>query len=564
MRKKRIFLSQKQRIEVQQKLKRGISIGKIMDFYGIGEKTVHNIKKQKIPMKQGINMKRKSIRPFKYIELDRQLFKWYQDRKTSGDTINYELLKKQAKKIKNNIGESPTAKSFYPWLYHFIKYHEIQLEFEVNAFHKEVDVALINWLLLQIISGDTISDIMLIDKTEELMKEFGGPLTSERKYKWLEKFKICHKILIKSDILQNFVERNDETNQSNKNLDDQLLNWLLERKKSGDTISLEMLADKTWKLIDEFDGPSKKREEKNWLWRIKKRYHLPDFRKMPEILQNVIQRDDEANHFNAEKFIQEFSQRLEKENIDKENIYNMIETADIWKRFVQTLLAHADKTKIAEKHIDIEKLKSNPLTIIFCTNVTGSNKLPPFSLEHKNEYENQTMSEHCESRLLVTHKLQENASTRESKDFAFWYKYLFKLHVKYHQEKKNVTGKVLLLVDNCMQRIFSENITQDKDFEILFLPTNAVSFFESLYPKLIAEIDKIFQDYVINLFEKKSFCEAKEFNRDYNIDYCITSICKPWKLIAPENIEKLWRIFLRQDRQIQEDTPTLTSASSQD
>ncbi|EFN73994.1 Jerky protein-like protein-like, partial [Camponotus floridanus] len=188
----------------------------------------------------------------------------------------------------------------------------------------------------------------------------------------------------------------------------------------------------------------------------------------------------------------------------------------------------------------------NTITTMFCINVTGNHKLPPITGEVS--YDDQT--------------LEEDVATKGSKEFAFWYNNLFKKSMREHQLKENITGKVLLLVENWTQSILSEDIMQDDDFEIIILPINTVSIFKPLYPDsltLINEVNRIFENYMLQRIDKLTNCYknslVKEFNRSYNINFHISAIIKSWHLVKTENMEESWRKFLEllQGLQTQED-----------
>lgn len=95
-----------------------------------------------------------------------------------------------------------------------------------------------------------------------------------------------------------------------------------------------------------------------FLQRFKMRYNIQESENTSEILQNPVQRNDEANQSNNEKFIQEFNQLLETENIKGDNIYIRIKTDVIWKTLIQILLEHVHEKEIAMQ-IDVNNLKKN-------------------------------------------------------------------------------------------------------------------------------------------------------------------------------------------------------------
>lgn len=123
IRKKPNHLSIQQQINVQQELKKDkLTITEIAIIYRISKRTVLNIKNRKIIAKEKI--KRKKIHHLKHGELDKQLFKWHLEWKTSGKTTTYELLYKEAKKIIKDVG-GPYSRHLRDWLQRFMKRHEI-------------------------------------------------------------------------------------------------------------------------------------------------------------------------------------------------------------------------------------------------------------------------------------------------------------------------------------------------------------------------------------------------------------------------------------------------------
>ena len=290
--------------------------------------------------------------------------------------------------------------------------------------------------------------------------------------------------------LQNFIENRYEVYHINVkyiDLDKRLHSWVLEQKVLGDTISNVMLKNKTMKLMAEFGGPAQGTARICWLNEFKERYGIitpeDQYINMYELSQILARKEEEVNQCGTEQFIQEFILLLEKKNISTNNIYVTIKTNIIWESLVQYLLKHIDKRKIAQERINIKDVEnSETFMFIFCTNVTDNQNLVSFSLE--TEYEKQIVLERCENRrLLVARNSQENASPEESKDFVFWYN-IFQIFLR----KKNVMGKILLLIDNCMRYVLTEENQQNDYFEVLLVPAHAVSSFEPLYSEIIEKI----------------------------------------------------------------------------
>ncbi|CAL1680271.1 unnamed protein product [Lasius platythorax] len=476
-----------------------------------------------------------------YKTLNELLNEWYLKQKRLGVRITDELLRQEAYKIAETVGEPSDMHQF---LEEFKNSYDILLDHTVpaNVMCKILDEKLYVWYLKQKTLGATITEELLFQEAYKISKE----VKEKPKYmsSFVRDFKNRYAIVLPPRRMISRIKY--------KELNDQLSEWCQERQASGDTITKQLLYHEANEIVKKLgDGP---KNMSDFMQKFMVRHNIVLESENTEILQNPVQRDDKANQSDAEKFNQEFSQRLEKENINRDNIYIMIETDVIWKTFVEVLLAHADKTKITIQQI--HDLKKKISTVIFCTNITGSHKLPPYPDKLVHEYENHGVLQHWKNKLLVAYQLQE------AKSFASWYSNMFKKLVKQYQETKNITGKVLLLIDHYTNRILSEEITQDDGFEVLFLPTDTVSFFKPLCSKFIEKINQVCLTYIERLQNFSS--EDKEFNMSWNLHSCKKMICNSWEDIAAENIEELWRTYLKQGRQTRDGTSILTSVSSQE
>lgn len=230
-------------------------------------------------MEQEINPKRKKLSIYDDT-LEKQLLEWYQEKEASKKIISYKVLLEKAKEISNNVG-GPA--DIYRWLnQYFIKRHKIQF----NAI--KVEIGLINWLLDQIRLKKNFSYEKFKEKALELMDENSPSMQKEKEEidNWLSSFKECHVILINSLILSDISYVSDRT------LDNKIFASL--RKSKGFCTVFETLM--YYMECKEYSGSSRETEKKDWLSRMKERYGVSN---MPEILQNVMQTDNEANQSNV-------------------------------------------------------------------------------------------------------------------------------------------------------------------------------------------------------------------------------------------------------------------------
>ncbi|XP_033353671.1 tigger transposable element-derived protein 2-like [Bombus vosnesenskii] len=120
-------------------------------------------------------------------------------------------------------------------------------------------------------------------------------------------------------------------------LDQYLLTWFKEKKTSGDHLSDALLFKKATELRDNMGSCSSFRvsDGLRGLARFKKRHNI---RLMRTNGRNVV-----ANEEGANKFIKDFEKLMKREDITKENIYNVDNTFLLWKTLPLKILA---ETKI--------------------------------------------------------------------------------------------------------------------------------------------------------------------------------------------------------------------------
>ncbi|GAB1860388.1 Jerky-like protein [Camponotus japonicus] len=259
---------------------------------------------------------------------------------------------------------------------------------------------------------------------------------------------------------------------------------------------------------------------------------------MAESSQNLMQKKTTLyNQRRAKEFIQKFTRRLEEEHIIKDNIYTMIDMLFTWKtRFDER------KKQIKKIGRNIEILKDDSLTFMFCTNATGSHKLLPF-YTYKFKHEDALKCfENIEFPFLS--KFQSSELKAEN-NFADWYNNYFKNSVREHQQNTSIKGKVLLLLNETSKKFFSlKEIIKDNRFEILFISKCAIKIFQPLDQQFREKIRCLFYYHFVH------FCTSGD------IGNLIKETCKPWTNITSVDIKELWMKLFKSDFHTNEDNIT--------
>ena len=212
-------------------------------------------------------------------------------------------------------------------------------------------------------------------------------------------------------------------------LDNTLYAWFIQQRTSGTPISGPLLQEKAKHFYsqlhtDPADG---------------------DFKASTGWLRNLSIQGEKlsAAEETVEPFLQKLHQVMEQKGLTTEQIYNADETGLLWRCL-------PDKTLVSchEKSAPGFKKSKDRLTILGCTNATGTHKLKPVMIGKFAKprcFKNVNMDA-----LPVIYKSQRNA-WMNSEIFAEWFKKDFVPAVKRHQRAQNIPSpKALLLIETVL------------------------------------------------------------------------------------------------------------------
>nr|XP_012139970.1 PREDICTED: jerky protein homolog-like [Megachile rotundata] len=228
--------------------------------------------------------------------------------------------------------------------------------------------------------------------------------------------------------------------------------------KTGDFISDALLLEKAAELKEEIGAPSHFKTSAGWLAKFKRRHGIR--------LVHLYGEQDSADRNAAERFVTNFRKLVNEENIDLNNIYNMDESGLLWKALPEKTLVSNSEGRVSG-----QKLKKERVTVGFCANVTGTHKLMPIFI---NKYKKPRALQNITNKLPVVFKAQSNAWMVQEL-FVDWFDNHFKKSVQLFQLENGLSGKVILLIDNCSSHRFPANYTHEDKFEIMYLPPNTTA-----------------------------------------------------------------------------------------
>ncbi|CAK9813740.1 Tigger transposable element-derived protein 2 [Anthophora plagiata] len=303
-------------------------------------------------------------------------------------------------------------------------------------------------------------------------------------------------------------------------LERRLYTWFTERRTLGDFLKDAVLLEKAEELKQGMASCSNFKVSKSWLAKFKRRHNI--------CLVKAYGEKTSADEDAARNFVQKFQHFIEDNDINIENVYNMDESGLFSKAFLT-------KTLASEKNVSGCKIRKDRITIGLCSNITGNNKMMPLVIY---KYRNPRGLKHLLHRLPVIFKSQRNAWI-DRELFINWYQNYFKPSVRTYQLRKGLCGKVVLSLDNCTSHQVPEDIQDQDNFQIMYLPPNTTSFIQPMDQGIIEKTKRLFKKQMLRTILTHEG-GINEFYKHYTIKDCIDMVVQVWAEITPENITNGW------------------------
>ncbi|KAG7211961.1 hypothetical protein KM043_011166 [Ampulex compressa] len=303
-------------------------------------------------------------------------------------------------------------------------------------------------------------------------------------------------------------------------LDKDLLEWFMEKRALRVYLTDVLMLKKAQELKDNLPSCSHSKVSYGWLAKFKKRHGIR--------LIDMHGEKASADQDGADIFVDDFKKMIEEENINLENIYNMGESGLLWKALPTKTATGDEETNSGAN------LRKDRITIGLCANALGTHKIMPLVIY---PYKNPKALKH-EVSLSVIFRTQVNA-WMDRAIFLDWFEHHFKPCVQKYQAEKQISGKVILLLDNCEGHKISPGFQEDDDFKIVYLPPNTTSLIQPINQGIIEKTKRLFRH---KLLQRVLTYEngITEFYKDYTLKNCIDTLSISWSEITENNIRNAW------------------------
>ncbi|XP_051154873.1 jerky protein homolog-like [Leptopilina boulardi] len=345
----------------------------------------------------------------------------------------------------------------------------------------------------------------------------------------------CCRLLSRESKLLQKLHNNHETRRKKTSktssyecLDDAVLIWFQQARDRGKPINGPILQEKALALSKKFSFSPKFKGSNGWLRNFKRRHGIKSY-------------DFECK----EDLTWILAEKIATENLYLENIYNADECGINWQALIS--FGQQEINEMNNKNESCDKM-----TMLFCTNATGTNKIPLLTIS-------KAESSECFLKNSITQKFeinrlqylsdfnnviytQQNDSLMDKDIFLLWYKEIFIPHVVDHRKKCGIIGKVILILDNAPIHLSLKILNAvNKDFEVLYLPANVPAMIQPMNRDLMIFFKKQCK---MKLLENALFHNegVEEFLKNFNIFLIgLRLISETWNELKITTLRKVWK-----------------------
>lgn len=306
----------------------------------------------------------------------------------------------------------------------------------------------------------------------------------------------------------------------------ELIKWYQQQIDVGLRVTGINLKEKALQLNEKYEAHQRFQASSGWLDSFKKRWGVKCL---------SIQKEKKPTDYNiSERFKKELASLINLNDTNLDFIYNCDETGLYWKMLPNKNLASNNE----QCGDGLKKIKDR-VTILACTNASGSHKIPLFVIGKYKEPK-------CFKKL--THlSIHYEYSTNQWMDrtlMLHWYENIFISEIKRkydYDNNKNI--KVLLIINNALFHPPADDLNAICEFcTVIFLPSKVTSLIQPLDQGIFEQLKKQYR----KLFMSKLLVNISNDNIDsvihlFDLLDCLKSCSRAWQNITADSIRKCWK-----------------------
>lgn len=321
-----------------------------------------------------------------------------------------------------------------------------------------------------------------------------------------------------------------------KLLEDALFMWFVQKRSKGDPITGPLLCEKALDFNEKLGGPSDFKASTGYLRNFKARHGI----RLLNIQGEILSGDSLA----AEEFKQKFSALRTTENLSLDDIYNVDESGLLWRSLPRKSLA-------SRREATAPGFKSSKerVTILVGGNASGTHPLPLLMI-------GKSANPRCfKNKRLPLKYTHQKSAWMSGEIFIDWFTNQFIPTVTKFRNDRNLTGKVLLVLDNAPTHPAEEVLNEiNKNFKVIFLPPNCTALIQPMDQGVIEKLKRLYRKQLLRrLLAADDEENMISFSKKINLLDCCYMVADAWSQITRENLSRAWNKILGNQDTVDED-----------
>lgn len=311
-------------------------------------------------------------------------------------------------------------------------------------------------------------------------------------------------------------------------VEEALYSWFKQQRNRHAPISGDILKEKAKFFYREITKKDDFRASDGWFENFKKWHGIRFIQMSGEKLS--------ADETDVANFIKSLSTKISELGLTPEQVYNADETGLNWRQLPTKTFVTADEKKVSGR-----KLQKERITLMVCSNGSGSHKLKLLAVgKSKNprafkntKIENLPVVYMNQSRAWVTQEICHD-----------WFKSNFVKEVKQHLKAKKLPLKALLLLDNAPGHPDSDDLkvkTADGYIEVMYLPKNTTALIQPMDQNVIKTLKAHYKKRLLMDIISQPDADITLLLKQFNIKDAILNAAFAWQQVQSSNVIRSWR-----------------------
>lgn len=300
-------------------------------------------------------------------------------------------------------------------------------------------------------------------------------------------------------------------------LEQALYEWFLQKKSVGESVTGTMLQEKAVELNKMLNGTNNFKGTNGFISKFKKRHSIGSSTE-----------ERTCGNKSASTFCREFIKYIMDNKIPLDKVYNATETVLYWKTLPNKTLVTSSENEVS----DGESVK-NKVTLMVCTNVTGSHKLSMLIVG-----EAYNCLENIKSSSVIYTK--QNDAYIDKQLMLTWYQEIFLPEIE-AVHSSNAEQCLLLLSEAPNYPSVEEFNAISEQCQIICLPSNATSLIP-MDQGVIEKLKKLYKKHFLRVILTADSAEdVQKLLKSLDILKCSHLISDAWDEVTEVVIRHSWK-----------------------